>query len=389
MAMQPNPKKAVLSDLYQRKPARTYPGVTNSNLRANSRHRRLDMYPSLEDGDRTDYRCVYGDLVGQGMWVRYNGNNKPWKHTKISQQDHAMGIVRLVKDGRIPGDDMLVRPFMKIGYMTAAERGKQNDLLKAAVYKIENRHDGECWHIDYCSHDVYTSIPVGRDNKHVFSPGLNQLWVIMDSGRHEILAHVVVAAKAEDEAVAYFAGCPRANVNEAFHSVMTFQFNSFSTADNPLDYLVQASSSTGFATLTLEVAYVGKGHGTGGVQYVTVLWTLEVGGIPGWLDEGPGPRNRPFEFWWASLEKMNEFNYFMTKGLQIYEICHCYHMTTHQLQVCLLDGLGKTFAEKLALKMMLDTYKQRKDVPENWDIRPKAWPFWFHTWILCYDNFHR
>merc|ERR1719265_3123315 len=117
---------------------------------------------------------------------------------------------------------MAMFAFNKISYLSSDARTKQTSLLSTAITKVNH----ECSNINVCSHDVYVSTPVGEDNDNVFSPGLNQLWVIMDSGRHEILTNVVIAARADDDAVAYFAGCPRSG-NEAFHTVMSFDFNQF------------------------------------------------------------------------------------------------------------------------------------------------------------------
>jgi hypothetical protein len=382
MAMQPNPKKAVLSDLYQRKGAGLYPIPTSSHLVALSRHERDDRNPSHEGGDRSDFSRVQSDLPGKGMWKRYDGSKKPWHHAKLSNRADAFGIVKLVKDGKAPKDGMAMFAFNKISYLSSDARTKQTSLLSTAITKVNH----ECSNINVCSHDVYVSTPVGEDNDNVFSPGLNQLWVIMDSGRHEILTNVVIAARADDDAVAYFAGCPRSG-NEAFHTVMSFDFNQFSTPVNPLNYLVTASSSNGFASVQLDIAHVGYGYSDGASPYTIVKWTLSVGSIGGWFDRGSSGASGNILIWWSTKQEHNEFNYFITKGMQIYDICHCYHTNSGQLHVCLNGSVGETFEDKIASDILGGTYEEKKDESWLWNQRPRGLKS--GSWRQCYSNFNR
>jgi len=383
MAMQPNPKKAVLSDLYQRKGRGKYPVPTGSHLIALSRHERDDKNPSHEGGSRSDLTRVIADLPGKGMWRRYDGSRKPWHHAKLSNRADAFGIVKLVKDGKAPKDGMSMFAFNKITYLKSEDRNKQKSLLNNAINKINY----ECWRINVCSHDVYVSTPVGEDNDNVFSPGLNQLWVIMDSGRHNILANLVIAARADDDAVAYFAGCPRGN-NEAFHTMMSFSFNAFSTPINPLDYFVDASSSNGFSSVTLSVAHVGFGNDASnrGSAYTVVRWTLSTGTIGGWFDRGSSGASGNILIWWSTKQEHNEFNYFITKGMQIYDLCHCYHTNNGQLHVCLNGGVGTSFQDKIASDILGGTYAEKKDSSWLWTQRPWGWK---RRWVQCYANYNR
>lgn len=380
MAMQPNPKKAVLSDLYHRKAGQKYPTPTSSDLVCLSRHERDDPSPSEEGGDRSDLNYIQSDLPGKGIWKRYDGSRKPWTHAKISNRGDAFGIVKLVKDGKAPKDGMKMHAFSKIAYLNNSNRNKQKSLLTTAIANI-NR---ECWKIEVCSHDVYVSTPIGQDNDNVFSPGLNQLWVILDSGRHNILANVVIASKANDAAVAYFAGCPR-NSNEAFHSVMCFPFNEFSTPINPLDYRVWASTSNGFSSVTLDVSHVGNDS-----NYTIVRWTCATDSISGWMDRGSSGSTGNILFWWTTKQEYNEFQYFMTKGVQIYDICHCYHVNSNQLTICLIGSdVGETnFQDKIANDIIEGTYAEMKDASWVWTTRPKGRKS-NGSWPTCEANFNR
>jgi hypothetical protein len=381
MAMQPNPKKAVLSDLYHRKAGQKYPTPTSSELVCTSRHERDDPHPSEEGGSRTNLYKIESDLPGKGIWKRYDGSRKPWTHAKISNRADAFGIVKLVKDGKAPKDGMMMHSFAKIAYLSNTERNKQKSILNTAISKIGK----ECWKINVCSHDVYVSTPVGEDNDNVFSPGLNQLWVILDSGRNEILANVVIASKADDSAIAYFAGCPR-NGNVGFNSVMSFLFNEFSSPINPLDYLVVASTSNGFSTVTLDVSHVGND-----TNYTIVRWTCATDTISGWKDRGPSGSRGNILFWWSSLQTYNEFQYFMTKGVQIYDICHCYHTNTNQLTICLISaeiGEAKTFEDKIAEDIIGGTHDEMKNASWVWLTRPRGRKS-NNSWATCEAVFNR
>jgi hypothetical protein len=315
------------------------------------------------------------------MWKRYDGSRKPWTHAKLSNRGDAFGIIKLVRDGKSPKDyqsaakkqHMAMCSFSKISYLTGPEQQQQANFLTEAIRKI----DYECSNINLCSHDVYVCTPVGEDNDNIFSPGLNQLWMILDRGRHDILADVVMAARAKDEATAYFVSCPL-DGGRHFRSVMCFQFDSFSTDQNPLYYSATVDVTTGFSSVYLEVSYTSLD------SYVIIRWTCAVGTIEHWKDRGASGSRGPVVLWWTTTQEYNEFTYFMTKAIQIFEICHCYFISDGQLSICLNGGIGDDFQDRVGDDLIAGTYASKRTESYVWTTIPRG--FAANAWTNCHDS---
>jgi hypothetical protein len=252
-------------------------------------------------------------MIGQGLWKRYDGNRgKPWRHAKIDENWKAKGLVEMARDGRKPNDGMKY---------TVMDNHYRNQLTNAI-----NNIKRECSNVGNCFHDNYISIPVGEHNNHVFSPGLNQLWVILDPGRHDVLANVVVGSQADDASCAYYIG---GSNNNGFVTQMSFDFTTFSEATNPITFRTALSTSSGLAALYMDIKH------TGGNQYIHVAVTCAYGTIGGWK-----ARSSFWQWGWKHVQK--EFGLFVDKGTQIYDLCHCYHRGNANLVSCTTASGGSS-----------------------------------------------
>jgi len=311
-------EKAILSDLYLRKAAPKYPQPSGSELTCSTHHHRNDPQPSYSANGAyvpSNVRRVESYLIGDGLWKRYDGNRgKPWRHAKVDANWKAKGLVEMARDGRTPND----------AHKYVAMNRHYKNQLKNAINTVKR----ECNDVGNCRHDNYISIPVGENNDTVFSPGLNQMWIILDPGRHHVLCHVVVGSQADDSSVAYYIG---ADQGQGFNTVMSFDFTTFSDLNNPLMFKLQVNTGTGFASLIMNI----KHHNRGGRKYIHVKWQCRFGGISGWKD-------RWSILMWGHKHYHKEFSLFLDKGTQIYDICHCYHQGSGNLINCVTsdDGSG-------------------------------------------------
>jgi hypothetical protein len=220
----------------------------------------------------------------------------------------------MARDGRTPNDGIKYR----------AMNNHYKNQLKNAINSVKH----ECSNVGNCRHDNYISIPVGEANATVFSPGLNQMWIILDPGRHHVLCHVVVGSQADDSSVAYYIG---ADQGQGFNTVMSFDFTTFSDENNPLMFKLEVNTGSGLASLIMDI----KHHNSGGNKYIHVKWQCRFGGISGWKD-------RWSILMWGHKHYHKEFSLFLDKGTQIYDICHCYHYGSGNLVNCTTadDGSG-------------------------------------------------
>jgi len=350
-------EKAVLSDLYLKKAAKKYPHPSGSELTCGTHHHRNDPQPSRSADGKWHLSYVTraeSYLVGNGLWKRYDGNHgKPWRHAKVDGNWKAKGLVEMARDGRMPNDNIKYR-IMSNHY---------KNQLRNAINAVKH----ECNTISNCRHDNYISIPVGESDRTVFSPGLNQMWIILDAGRHDVLCHVVVGSQADDSSVAYYIG---ARENNGFNTVMSFDFTTFSGPNNPLMFRLGVSTGNGLASLVMDINHYGAG------KYIHVLWQCGYGGISGWK-----PRSDILMWGWKHYA--TEFGLFLNKGTQIFDICHCYHNGGGNLVNCTTADDGAGFFHEILgilIKNVHRSYLQRDGI---WYISPRCWTSWGwsgHCW---------
>jgi len=306
-------EKAVLSDLYLRKgnPSTKYPHPRGDETKCSTRHNRHDPSPrnAFKNSVSNSVNKINADMTAVGLWKRYDGTgNKPWGHAKIANSGQAKGLVKMAADGRQPKDHVWNNdspPKLVAFACDPMGTSYKNNLLSAY-----NTMKKSCSNIATCKHDNYISIPCGEASGNVFSPGLNQLWVILDQWRSTLHTHVVVGAQADDSSVAYYIG----QNTGGYVTKMSFSFTSFSQPDNPLTFTLGVStSSDGLASLKMVIT-----HKPGG-QYITVQWSCAYGGVSGWKDRWSG-----WKWGWSHIAK--EFELFCDKATQIYDLCHCYEV---------------------------------------------------------------
>jgi len=352
-------EKAILSDLYLKKAAKKYPHPSGHELTCGTHHHRNDPQPSRSaDGHYVPWWVVKAEsyLVGNGLWKRYDGNRgKPWRHAKINENWKAKGLVEMARDGRTPDDGIKYRVM----------NNHYKNQLKNAINSVKH----ECSNVGNCRHDNYISIPVGEDDETVFSPGLNQMWIILDAGRHDVLCHVVVGSQADDSSVAYYIG---SRENNGFNTVMSFDFTTFSSAENPMLFQLGVSTGNGLASLIMNINH----HG--GNKYIHVYWGCGYGGIGGW-------KPRSDIFMWGYKNYATEFALFLDKGTQIFDICHCYVTGGGNLVNCTTADDGSGLWHE-ALGMLIQnfhrTYLRRGSL---WHIQPTSYMSWGPTYS-CWDR---
>jgi len=340
-------EKAVLSDLYLKKAAKKYPHPSGSELTCSTHHHRNDPQPSRSADGKWYLSYVTkaeSYLVGNGLWKRYDGNHgKPWRHAKVDGNWKAKGLVEMARDGRKPNDGIKYRPM----------NNHYKNQLRNAINSIKY----ECSNVGNCRHDNYISIPVGESDRTVFSPGLNQMWVILDAGRHHVLAHVVTGSQADDSSVAYYIG---RNDGNGFNTVMSFDFTTFSTAENPLMFQLGVSTGNGLASLIMNIKHAG------GAKYIHVKWQCGYGGIGGWKD-------RWSVLMWGYKHYAKEFSLFLDKGTQIFDICHCYHNGGGNLVNCTTADDGSGLWHEVLGHLIQAIHSGVLRSNGLWYISPRCW----------------
>jgi hypothetical protein len=357
-------EKAILSDLYLRKAAAKYPHPSGSELTCSTHHHRNDPQPSRSaDGHYVPWWVYRAEmyLIGDGLWKRYDGNRgKPWRHAKINENWKAKGLVEMARDGRTPDDGIKYR-VMNNHY--------RNQLVNAI-----NSVKHECSNVGNCRHDNYISIPVGESDDTVFSPGLNQMWIILDAGRHDVLCHVVVGSQADDSSVAYYIGAQDGN---GFNTVMSFDFTTFSDKENPMMFKLGVSTGNGLASLIMDIKHSGGSkwiwknvwQWTGGNKYIHVKWACRYGGIGGWK-----PRS---DVWmWGYKHYHKEFALFLDKGTQIFDICHCYVTGGGNLVNCTTADDGSGLWHEVLGVLIQDIHRVALMSTRLWHIVPRVTYSW-------------
>ena len=331
-------EKAVLSDLYLRKgnPSTKYPQPRGQETKCSTRHKRSDPRPrnAFKNSVSNSINHVNSDMTAVGLWKRYDGQyNKGWNHAKIANTGQAKGLVKMAADGRQPKDYVWNEdsPPKLVAFACDA----MGSSYKSNLLSAYNTMKKSCSNINTCKHDNYVSIPCGENNNNVFSPGLNQLWIILDQWRSRLHTHVVVGAQADDSSVAYYIG----QGIGGYLTKMSFSFTSFSQPDNPLTFTLGVNTdSGGLANLKMVITHA---RGNGGV-YITVQWSCAYGGVSGWKD-----RWSSWKWGWAEVAK--EFELFCDKATQIYDICHCYVHAYQYIQCTLNTGENDVWQASIGL----------------------------------------
>jgi len=329
-------EKAVLSDLYLRKgtPPAKYPHPRGNEAKCSTRHKRADPNPrrAFKNNVAWNVNKINADMTAAGLWKRYDGNSaKPWGHAKIANSGQAKGLIKMAADGRQPKDYVWNNDSPP--KLVAFACDPMGSSYKNSLLSAYNTMKSSCSNIANCRHDNYISIPCGEASGNVFSPGLNQLWVIVNYYRTALMAHVVVGAQADDSSVAYYIG----HGEGGFVTKMSFSFTSFSQPDNPLTFTLTVTTGwTGLASLRMDIKH------TGSTQYITVVWSCNYGGVSGWKDRWSG-----WKWGWSHIAK--EFELFCDKATQIYDLCHCYEYGWNYIACTLNTGTDDVWMSALSL----------------------------------------